>query len=180
MNTSKTLHGNVKSPSWMLRSLMGMAALSFHLFIVYQNSQGSLVVLWRHCVLLGPAVLRLLMTSASECKRVRATVIVLPTIVWDSNQESVNMLPLPLAVFQVRNFLVCGIRQTPMQRFHKFEPLPQQGRECKAPKFQFLWMPGTCENWSSLAYGTTFYPTSEKILGNFPGVCHQWIKHKEK
>jgi len=67
------------------------------------------------------------------CKRVRATVQVLPTIVWDGNQEAVNMLPLPLAVFQVRNFVVCGIRQTPTQRFHKFEPLPQQGRQCKPP-----------------------------------------------
>jgi hypothetical protein len=50
----------------------------------------------------------------------------------------------------------------------------------QAPKFQFLRMPGTCENWSSLAYGTTFYPTLEKILRNFPCVCHQWIKLKEK
>jgi len=114
------------------------------------------------------------------CKRVRTTVQVLLTIVWDGNQEAVNMLPLQLAVIHLCNFLVCGIGQTLMQRCHKFEPLPQQGCECKAPRFQFLWMPGTSENWSSLAYGTTFYPTLEKILRNFPYVCHQWIKHKEK
>jgi len=101
------------------------------------------------------------------CKRVRAIVQVLPTIVWDGNQEAVNMLLLPLAIC---NFLVCGIGQTPTQRFRKFEPLPQQGRECKAPKFQFLRMPRICENWSSLAYGTTFYPTLEKSLGNLSFV----------
>jgi len=70
------------------------------------------------------------------CKQVRATVQVLPTIVWDGNQEGVNMLPLPLAVFQVRNFLVCGIRHTPTQRFHKFEPLREDFRKfplCLSP-----------------------------------------------
>jgi hypothetical protein len=141
----------------MLRSLMGMAALPFHLFIVYQSSQGSFVALWRLCVLLRAKTSSVaLADDLNGCKRVRATVQVLPTIVWDGNQEPVNMLPLPLAVFHVRNFLVCGIRQTPTQRFHKFQPLPQQGRECKAPKFQFLRMPRTCEDWSTLAYGTTF------------------------
>jgi hypothetical protein len=43
------------------------------------------------------------------CKRVRATVQAVPTIVWDGNQEAVNMLPLPLAVFHIHNLLVCGI-----------------------------------------------------------------------
>ncbi len=106
------------------------------------------------------------------CKRVRATVRVkvLPMIMLNGNEEAVNMLLLPLAIFQVCNFLVCGILQTPTQRFHKFEPLPQQGHECKAPKFQFLQMPRICENLSSLAYETTLYPTLEKILGNFPFV----------
>ncbi len=51
------------------------------------------------------------------CKRVRATVRVLLTIVWDCNQEAINMLPLPLVVFHVRNFLVCGSWQTRTQRF---------------------------------------------------------------
>jgi len=31
-------------------------------------------------------------------------------------------------------------------------------------------MPRICENWSSLAYGTTFYPTLEKSLGNLSFV----------
>ncbi len=54
------------------------------------------------------------------CKRVRPTVQVLPTMLWDGDQEAVNMLSLPLAIFPVCHILVCGIRQTPMQRFHKF------------------------------------------------------------
>jgi hypothetical protein len=58
-------------------------------------------------------ILRIAKTSAialaddlNGCKRVKATVQVLPTIMWDGNQEAVNMLLLPLAIFHIRNFLV--------------------------------------------------------------------------
>jgi hypothetical protein len=114
-----------------------IAALPFHFFIVSPKLSRFI----RFIV----ETLRIAKTSTvaladdlNGCKRVKATVQVLLTIMWHGNEEAVNLLRLSLAVYHARKFLVCGTRQTPTQRFHKFEPLPKQGHECKAPQISIL------------------------------------------